>query len=107
MIVCEAWLRPILLLCMRYCQGYKAVIVPCVAHDAVILTTWVDILDLHCQALCLALLQQLGIESLHMAIASRECNRTPIFYKHFLRSIPHPDGRQSCYYHIATRLKAF
>ena len=67
MLICMTWLRLTLLLCMRYCQGYKAMIVPGVAHDAVVFATRVSILTVHRQALCLALLQQIDIESLHVA----------------------------------------
>lgn len=71
MPVCAAWLRLASLRCMRYRQGYKAVIVPCVAHDAVALHTRVDDLDLHCQAAGLTVLQQICIDGLHSAAAIR------------------------------------
>ena len=60
-----ARLRLASLLCMRYHQGYKAVVVPCVAHDAAALHTRVNILDLHCQAAGLTLLKQICIDGLH------------------------------------------
>ena len=69
MLACMTHWCLIYLLYMRYCQGYKAMIVPCMAHYTLALYTWVNILAVHCQSLGLDLLQQLCIESLHMAAA--------------------------------------